>query len=182
MVMSTPSLEDLPRYTHDDYMQWEGRWELIYGVAYAMSPTPSITHQSISQHIASQLERALENCQECHALLPVDWKIDEETTVQPDNLVVCGELEQSAYLSKTPALIFEILSKSTAHKDRTTKFKLYEQEGVRYYVIVDPKESIAKVYRLQDGRYIKMLDADQDNVEFDLGKCIISFEFAKIWL
>ena len=49
-------------------------------------------------------------------------------------------------------------------------------------MIVDPKESIAKVYRLQDGRYIKMLDADQDNVEFDLGKCIISFEFAKIWL
>ena len=180
--MSTPNLEDLPHYSYDDYVQWEGRWELIYGVAHAMSPSPSITHQSISQHIASQLERALENCQECHALLPVDWKIDEETTVQPDNLVVCGELEKTAYLSKTPTLIFEVLSKSTAHKDRTTKFKLYEREGVRHYVIVDPKESIAKVYRLQDGRYIKVLDAGKDNVEFDLGKCIILFEFAKIWL
>jgi Uma2 family endonuclease len=180
--MSTLDLEDLPHYTHDDYVQWEGRWELIYGVAHAMSPTPGIAHQAISQHIASQLERALENCQECHALLPVDWKIDEETTVQPDNLVICGELEKTAYLSKTPVLIFEILSKSTAHKDRTTKFKLYEREGVRNYVIVDPNESIAKVYRLQDGRYIKVLDASKDNVEFDLGKCRISFEFAKIWL
>jgi hypothetical protein len=56
-------LEDLPRYTHDDYVQWKGQWELICGVAYAMSTTPSITHQSISQHIASQLESALENCQ-----------------------------------------------------------------------------------------------------------------------
>ena len=180
--MSTLNLEDLPHYTYDDYVQWEGRWELIYGVAHAMSPTPGIMHQAISQHIASQLERALENCQECHALLPVDWKIDEETTVQPDNLVICGELEKTAYLSKTPVLIFEILSKSTAHKDRTTKFKLYEREGVRHYVIVDPNESIAKVYRLQDGRYIKVLDASKDNVEFDLGKCIILFEFAKIWL
>jgi hypothetical protein len=67
-----------------------------------MSPSPGIAHQAISQHIASQLEQALENCRECHALLPVDWKIDEETTVQPDNLVVCGELENAAYLSKTP--------------------------------------------------------------------------------
>ncbi len=180
--MSTPNPEDLPHYTHDDYVQWEGRWELIYGVAHAMSPTPNITHQSISQHIASQLERVLENCQECHALLPVDWKIDEETTVQPDNLVICGELENKAYLSKTPVLIFEILSKSTAHKDRTTKFKLYEREGVRHYVIVDPNENIAKIYSLLDGRYIKMLDASKDIVEFDLGKCIILFEFAKIWL
>jgi Uma2 family endonuclease len=180
--MSTPNLEDLPHYTYDDYVQWEGRWELIYGVAHAMSPSPSIEHQSISQHIASQLERTLENCHECHALLPVDWKIDEETTVQPDNLVVCGELEKAAYLSKTPTLIFEILSKSTAHKDRTTKFKLYEREGVRHYVIVDPEERIAKVYRLHEGRYIKVLDANKDNVEFDLGKCSIQFEFAKIWL
>ena len=89
---------------------------------------------------------------------------------------------KKAYLSRTPALIFEILSKSTAHKDRTTKFKLYEQEGVRHYVILDPTESIAKIYSLQDGRYIKVLDASKDNVEFDLGKCRIPFDFAKIWL
>lgn len=173
--------EDLPRYTYDDYAQWEGRWELIYGVAHAMSPAPDIMHQSISQRIASQLERVLENCQECHALLPVDWKIDEQTIVQPDNLVLCGELEKIAYLSKAPILIFEILSKSTAQKDRTTKFNLYEREGVRYYVMVDPKERVAKIFRLQDGRYIKALDAGKDRVEFDLGKCSILFDFAKIW-
>jgi Uma2 family endonuclease len=180
--MNMPKLEDLPRYTYEDYVQWEGRWELIDGVPHAMSPSPGIAHQSVSQHIASQLERALENCKECHALLPVDWKIDEETTVQPDNLVVCGKLEKTAYLSKTPTLIFEILSKSTAHKDSTTKFKLYEQAGVRHYVIVDPIENIAKIYYLQDGRYIKYLDAGEDKVEFDLGNCSIQFEFAKIWV
>jgi Uma2 family endonuclease len=180
--VTTPSLEDIPHYTYEDYIQWEGRWELIYGVAHAMSPAPSITHQAISQRIAVQLEQALESCQDCHALLPVDWKIDEETTVQPDNLVVCGELEKTAYLSKTPVLIFEIVSKSTAHKDRTTKLKLYEREGVRHYVIVDPEEGIAKVYHLQDGRYVKGLDACNESVPFDFKKCTIQFEFAKIWL
>lgn len=179
--MSLPRLEDLPCYTYSDYVQWEGRWELICGVPHAMSPAPGIAHQSVSQHIASQLESALKNCKECHALLPVDWKINEETIVQPDNLVVCGELEKKAYLNKTPTLIFEILSKTTAHKDRTTKFKLYEQEGVRHYVIVDPNENLAKVYRLQDGRYIKHIDASEERVEFDLGKCIVQFDFVKIW-
>ena len=180
--MNPLHFEDLPQYTYEDYVQWEGRWELIHGVPYAMTPAPNVTHQMISQHIASQLERTLENCQECHALLPVDWKIDEETTVQPDNLVVCGDLEQTAYLNKTPVLIFEILSKSTARKDRTIKFKLYEQEGVRYYIIVDPEERIAKVYHLQDGRYVKQLDASKDILEFDLGKCTMLFDVGKIWL
>lgn len=179
--MNTLRMEDLPCHTYDDYVQWEGRWELINGLAHAMSPAPDIMHQSISQRIAAQLERLLENCRECKALLPVDWKIDEQTVVQPDNLVVCGELEKAAYLSKAPVLIFEILSKSTALKDRTTKFNLYEQEGVRYYVIVDARESVAKIYRLQDGRYIRVLDASKDKVEFDLGKCNILFDFAKIW-
>jgi Uma2 family endonuclease len=179
--MPNPSLDDLPRYSYDDYVQWQGRWELIYGIPHAMSPAPGIEHQAISQRIASQLERALEHCRDCWALLPVDWKIDEETIVQPDNLVVCGELANTAYLNKAPSLIFEILSKSTAHKDRTSKFKLYEQEGVKHYVIVDPEERIAKVYRLQDGRYAKALDASQDKVEFDLGTCGLQFDFTKIW-
>lgn len=180
--MGMSRLEDLPHYTYDNYVQWEGRWELIYGVPHAMSPAPSVTHQAISQHIASQLAQALENYQEYSALLPVDWKVDEETTVQPDNLVVCGELGKTTYLSKTPVLIFEVISESTAHKDRTTKFKIYEQEGVRYYVIVDPKENIAKIYRLQDGGYIKMIDASRDVIEFDIGQCLIRFDFAKIWV
>lgn len=179
--MKSPSSEDLPRYTYDDYVQWEGRWELIYGVPHAMTPAPGIVHQRISQHIASQLETALEHCRKCRALLPVDWKIDEETTVQPDNLVVCGELENKAYLSKTPVMIFEVLSGSTAHKDRTTKFNLYEREGVKFYVIVDPNESIAKVYRLQDGRYSKVIDASDETVEFDLEKCSMEFSFGPIW-
>ena len=176
------NLEDLPRYTYDDYVQWEGKWELIFGVPYAMSPAPGIAHQAVSQHIASQLENVLESCQECQALLPVDWKIAEETIVQPDNLVICGELEKTAYLTKAPVLIFEILSRSTAHKDRTTKFKLYEQAGVQHYVLVDPDENIANVYRLQHGRYSKILDAGKGSVEFDLGDCNILFNFAKIWL
>jgi hypothetical protein len=31
----------LPHYTYVEYEQWEGQWELIEGIPYAMSPLPS---------------------------------------------------------------------------------------------------------------------------------------------
>lgn len=178
--MGHARIEDLPHYVYDEYVLWEGKWELIFGIPYAMTPAPGIQHQSISNNIAWQLKELLTECEACQALLPVDWKIDEDTVVQPDNLVVCGKAE-GAYLRKAPALIFEILSKSTATKDKATKFSIYEREGVSHYVIVDPKEQLAKVYSLHEGRYIKVMDATDESCEFDLGKCQISFDFDKIW-
>jgi len=68
--MANLQFEDLPHYTYDDYVQWEGRWDLIHGVAHAMTPAPSIAHQVISQHIASQLERVLEHCQNAMRCCP----------------------------------------------------------------------------------------------------------------
>ena len=46
--MGVLEIEGFPYYTYEEYRMWEGKWELIYGVAYAMSPAPMIKHQSIS--------------------------------------------------------------------------------------------------------------------------------------
>lgn len=32
------SLAYMEKYSVEDYQQWEGNWELIYGDAYAMTP------------------------------------------------------------------------------------------------------------------------------------------------
>jgi len=179
--MSALKEEDLPDYTYDDYALWEGDWELIHGIPYAMSPAPMIKHQKISNNIARYLSEALEECKTCQALLPVDWKIDNNTIVEPDNLVICHEPQNEAYITKAPKVIFEILSKSTAHKDKNLKYSLYEKEGVNYYIIVDPTESLAKVYKLHDGKYIKVCDASDESVEFTLDVCNFTFDFGKIW-
>ena len=112
-----------------------------------------IKYQAISSKIAWQLQELLKECKTCQVLLPVDWKIDNHTIVEPDNLVICHEPQNEAYITKAPKVIFEILSKSTAHKDKNLKYSLYEKEGVDYYIIVDPTESIAKVYKLHMGKY-----------------------------
>ena len=169
-----------PHYTFDDYKQWEGLWELIDGTAYAMSPAPSFSHQRVSNKIARYLDIALDNCQKCQVLLPVDWRIDEDTVVQPDNLVVCHPVS-GAYLTRAPALIFEVLSKSTALKDQNLKFSLYEREGVKYYVMVNAEDRVAKIYQIHEGRYIKLCDVADESVDFDLGECSIHFDFSLIW-
>ena len=179
--MGTLKREYLPDYTYEDYKNWEGKWELIYGVPYAMSPAPTIKHQAISNKIARFLDESLQDCNSCQALLPIDWKIDEHTIVQPDNLVICHEPTNEAYISRAPELIFEILSKSSALKDINLKYTLYEKEGVKYYVIIDPNDEISKVYYLKDGRYIKYCDAHSEEVAFELGDCIFEFDFSKIW-
>ncbi len=179
--MSAIKKEYLPNYTYDDYKKWEGNWELIYGVPYAMAPAPMVKHQAVSNRIAWQIQELLQECEVCQALLPVDWKIDDSTVVQPDNLIICHAPQNEAYITQAPKVIFEILSKSTAITDKNLKYELYEKEGVSYYIIVDPNESIAKVYELKDGRYIKLCDAYEDSVDFDLNECIFTFDFAKIW-
>jgi Uma2 family endonuclease len=174
------SPKELPHYVYADYRAWEGRWELIEGIPYAMSPSPSYRHQRISQNIAQLLGEALAVCEHCRALLPIDWKVSEDTVLQPDNLVICYRPE-GTFLVKAPALILEVLSPTTAEKDRKTKFAIYEREGVGYYCLVDPEDRVAKVYRLRDGRYLKQLDATDESFRFDLGECALELDFARIW-
>ena len=178
-------LEDLPYYTYDDYKNWEGNdWELIYGQAYCMSPAPMIKHQHISSKISWELQNIFKDCTKCKTLLPIDWKISDDTVVQPDNSVICHEPTNEAYITKAPKIIFEILSKSTAKKDKGLKYNLYEQEGVKYYIIVNPEDEIAKVYELKDGRYIKVCDASDEKVKFVINSCenqTMHFDFSKIW-
>ena len=177
------ALDYLPYYTYEDYVNWEGKWEVIYGIAYAMSPAPMIRHQSISNKIARNLEDLFKNCKKCQALLPVDWKVKNDTIVQPDNLVICDKPTNKAYITKAPKIIFEILSKSTAKKDLHVKYDLYEKEGVNYYIIVDPDEELANVYKLHNGRYKKLCDATDEKIEFELKECgeKLEFDFSKIW-
>lgn len=52
----------MDHYTVEDYQQWKGDWELIYGSPYAMSPSPMFTHQNINIKIVRQLSEHLDGC------------------------------------------------------------------------------------------------------------------------
>ena len=174
-------VKDLPHYVYDDYVQWEGKWELIEGIPYAMTPAPNIRHQDISGNIYWQLKSQLEYCKKCKVLLPVDWQITDDTIVQPDILIVCDENIGDVKLEKTPVMIFEVLSTSTSRKDRGIKYRLYENAGVKYYCIVDPETNSAEIFVLQKEKYHEANEFTEGRMFFDLGPCQIQFDFKEIF-
>ncbi len=177
----------LPHYSVEDWEQWEGRWELIEGIPYAMSPMPTPKHQLISTNICTLLKEELEECENCVCLISIDWQISEDTVLEPDNLIVCSEnLEEELFSKKRlyfpPKVVFEILSPSTREKDRLTKYEIYEREGVSYYVLIDPDTEEVEIYRLEEGKYRELARFRREGeFTFDLGRCRAKLDFSKIW-
>ena len=113
-------------------------------------------------------------------LLDEDWKVSSDMVLKPDVAVVFGDSNPN-YISKTPDVIFEVLSPSTAKRDETLKFSVYEEEGVQYYVLVYPDELLAKVYQLKDGHYVKAAECDTEAFSFDKANCAFTIDFMRIF-
>lgn len=172
-------LDLLEKYTYADYKRWEGRWELIGGSAYAMAPAPYPIHQKVVLAIAKELDKELE-CKECELFIsPIDWYIDEENVVQPDVAIFCEPInEDKPYMQTTPPLIVEVLSLSTALKDLTIKFSLYERAGVKYYFVINPKTKEYEIFELIDGKY-KLVCKDCKEFCFEWEGCKVCIKDIK---
>lgn len=166
-------------YTRHDYYNWKGDWELIYGDAYAMAPSPLYIHQFVNGKIFRQLDEQLDNCSECTALIEMDVELSEDTVVRPDSMVICYPASQR--LSKTPEIVFEVLSKSSSKRDELLKFNLYQDEGVAYYILVYPESNKAKVYQNSNLGFQKIGDFYDTSYTFQTQKCQIAFDFKRIW-
>ena len=170
-----------PHYTYDDYCQWEGRWELIEGMPYAMSPLPVPEHQNVCGNLFALLKESLDDdCKNCKVYLPLDWKITDDTIVQPDVLIVCKKINKK-YLDFPPALIIEVLSPATASKDRGEKMELYQSQKVKYYLIVDIQFKKIEVYTMQGKSYAPAL-VNPESFHFIFGvDCSVVVSFSRIW-
>jgi Uma2 family endonuclease len=171
----------IPHYTYDDWVNWEGKWELIEGHPIAMSPTPVPAHQRAAAEIITELTLALRktDCKKCRAYDSLDYKIADDTILVPDILIVCGEIKKK-YLDFPPALVVEILSPSTALKDRHTKYELYEQQGVKYYLIVDTDKKTIEIYELIGKKYNLLPNRSTPKLELE-NDCSITPDFSNVF-
>lgn len=171
-----------PHYTYEDYCQWEGNWELIEGMPYAMSPAPVPQHQSVNGNLYSLLKEAIKNngCENCKVYLPIDWKISDNTVVQPDVLIVCDKIEKK-FLDFPPMLVAEILSPATASKDRNEKMELYQLQKVKYYLIVDPQFKKIEAYQFINSQYEPVaINPDTYSFHFE-DNCTVAVQLLDIW-
>ncbi|MFZ5753282.1 MAG: Uma2 family endonuclease [Bacillota bacterium] len=163
--MSSPIHHPERKYSYQDYLRWsdEERWELIDGVPYNITPSPSRKHQQILGELATEFTSYLRG-KRCEAFIaPFDVRLFAEgksddqimDVVQPDLFVICdpNKLDDKG-CKGSPDLIIEILSPRTGKIDRWIKYKLYERAGVREYWIVEPVNSTIEVFTLnQNGRF-----------------------------
>ncbi len=167
-----------PNYTLADYDMWEGNWELIDGYPYAMSPSANSKHQRLAGKLHVQFVLSLGKIKgscNCEVLYELDWRINNKTVVRPDMVVVCNLTDR--YISSSPALVVELLSESTALRDRNLKFEIYQEQGVPYYIIIDPETHKFNVFVLNDGAYSEQNDVTVFNLGND---CTMELDIASI--
>jgi Uma2 family endonuclease len=159
-------LRDEAFHTYGDYRHWgdERRYELIDGVAYAMSPSPTRHHQEVTGEIYRQAANATEGG-ECRVMIaPLDVRLprgDEaddriDTVLQPDVLAVCDpdKLDERG-VRGAPDWVVEVVSPSTASHDHIHKRRVYERHGVTELWLVHPTDRLLTIYRLEGEEYGK---------------------------
>jgi Uma2 family endonuclease len=85
---------------------------------------------------------------------PLDILFGEGDYLQPDLVFVRAEranLVSPRGIEGTPDLVIEILSPSTAHRDRGVKLERYRHFGVNEYWIVDVDAKAVERWRLAEG-------------------------------
>lgn len=131
---------------------WE---ELIDGQVIAMSPRPVINHNRVSGNIYYAFRDYLGK-KRCEPFADgVDLYLNEKDHFIPDVMIVCDpDKVKKDGVHGAPDLVVEVLSPSTAKRDRGYKKDTYAQAGVKEYWIADPVNKSIEQYFLQDRQFI----------------------------
>ena len=152
--MRSPAARADTRFTYDDFVLFPDdgkRHEIIEGEHY-VTPSPNLRHQRLVKRLMFELElyiKANPNTGEVF-LSPLDVVLSHWDVVEPDLLFVARD--QAAIMTEKniqgpPALVVEVLSKSTRKRDAQIKRRLFERAGVREYWLVDPELDTVQVFR-----------------------------------
>lgn len=167
-----------PKYTYQDYKNWKEDWELIDGYPLQLLPSPSAKHSKTLSRLIYQGMKSFDAQKKCNCMVfsELDWKLSDTTVVRPDVMIICGNTDQEC-LEFPPVLIIEILSPHNMKTDRVIKFDLYRENGVKFYLMVDPIKETIEVYELIDN-YYKQVEKN----EFLIDKnCKVVFDYDEIW-
>jgi len=109
-----------------------------------------------------------------------DFKIQVSGSVRyPDGMVVCRPVPRDAKLIDDPVVVFEVLSPSTASKDRVTKNREYQATpSVRRYVMLEQDRIAATVFSRENGGWIgRLLGEDEMLAMPEIGLTVPLAEF-----
>lgn len=162
-------------WTYEDYVRLPDdgkRYEVIRGVLY-VSPAPIPLHQYVHSRLFVLLTRFVDENRLGVVLgAPMDVRLPLRIgdPVQPDLVFLRTgnqpRWEVDSNFSGSPDLVVEILSPSTARRDRKIKHSAYREAGIPEYWIVDPRARTIEVFSLnEDGsRYDELCRGGEEGV------------------
>lgn len=148
------SKDDIIREMQERYLIDE-RYEIIDGVRYDFLSSPKYAHQNLLARLHLGFHAS---CAADGKILfaPLDVHFDEKNIFQPDVIFIANEnrgIIRDGFIFGPPDLVVEILSESTARRDKTIKKNGYERFGVKEYWLADPIYKIIEQYVLVEGQY-----------------------------
>ena len=150
-MATTTATATRTRYTYQDYLNLPDdaeRRELIAG-EYCIMPSPSEKHQfAVGVIFAALLTFAMERRLGMAFVSPFDVVLSPTDVFQPDAMFLSNEryhLRTGANIRGAPDLVVEVLSPSTADRDRAAKRDRYAQAGVQEYWLADPDAKTIEV-------------------------------------
>ena len=170
--MRTPAARADMRLTYDDFVLFPDdgkRHEIIDGEHY-VTPSPNLRHQQLVGRLYLEVALYLRDHPQAGQvfLSPLDVVLSDYDVVEPDLLFVAGDqtgIMTEKNIQGPPALVVEVLSKSTRKRDAQIKRRLFERTGVREYWLVDPELDTVQVFRPSpDGKLARVheLSAEDD--------------------
>lgn len=132
------------------------RYEIIDGEVF-VTPAPFISHQEVLGNLNDIIRRHVQRRRLGLVLFaPVGVVLEPLSGVEPDLIFVAAArraVVQAKGIFGAPDLAVEILSPSTAARDRGRKKALYARTGVAHYWMVDPRKGTLLALRLTDDAY-----------------------------
>jgi Uma2 family endonuclease len=132
------------------------RYELLDGDL-IMTPPPSVRHQLVLGHLNRMLDAHVRTEGLGTVLFaPLAVRLDETTIAEPDLIYVASDRVRiigDQAINGAPNLLVEVLSPSTAKRDRTVKAQLYARLGVEHYWLIDPDAERVETFELADDSY-----------------------------
>jgi Uma2 family endonuclease len=131
--------------TVEEFLVWnldqEERYEFVDGFPVPLRAMSGATgeHDVIVVNVIAELRQQLKGtpCRPRTADTALRTKIDRVR--RPDVMVECAPLERGSLEARQPVAVFEVLSPTTRHVDRTAKLEEYKHHPtVRTIVLVDP--------------------------------------------
>jgi Uma2 family endonuclease len=172
--------------TVDEFIDWamdqpSGRYELLDGEVYAMSPE-RVGHARAKVRAWRELDRAIAaRGLACEALPDgLSVPINETTTDEPDVMVCCGELlDAEAVQVADPIIIVEVNSPSSKRLDPGSKLVDYfSLPSLAHYLVINAIRRVIVHHARDDASAIRTsihhdgrLTLDPPGIEIDVAAC-----------